>query len=125
MEDIIEQPVFQDLYLKAARKSDIWEALEAAGLATKEYPHEDLYIINVDGNPIGGFEWVKVGDYSIDLIGTIYKQTGETVLEDGTIMPEMSMIDGYHANLRGSFTEEQKSKLPLIEAPSTPVRVWA
>jgi hypothetical protein len=101
MEDIIveevEPSVFQDLYLKADSEDALMAALADSG----------------------------VSDYSIDIIGVIYKQTGETVLEDGTIMPEVSMIDGFHANLRGSFTETQKAKLPLIEAPATPMRVWA
>ena len=101
MEEIIvaevEQAVFQDLYLKADSEDALMTALADSGAS----------------------------GYSIDIIGVIYKQTGETVLEEGTIMPEISMIDGFHANLRGSFTESQKALLPLIEAPATPMRVWA
>lgn len=40
-------------------------------------------------------------------------------------MPEMVAVDGFHANIRGSLTEEQLQILPIIEAPKTPRQVWA
>lgn len=40
---------------------------------------------------------------------------------------EHAPIEGFHANLRmrEELTDEQKALLPLIEKPSTPVRIWA
>lgn len=91
MEDIIveevEPSVFQDLYLKANSEDALMTALTNSGAS----------------------------NYSIDIIGVIYKSVNEE---------ETVALDGFHANLRGSFTEEQKSKLPIIDAPSTPERVW-
>jgi hypothetical protein len=120
----VEQPVFQDLYLKADSEDALMDALIDAGIYLDQ---DEVTETDEDGNIVIVQPAAEglVSGVSLDIIGVIYKQTGETVLEDGTIMPEMSMIDGYHANLRGSFTEEQKSKLPLIEAPSTPTRIWA
>lgn len=101
MEDIIveevEPSVFQDLYLKADYEDALMTALADAG----------------------------VSGYSIDIIGVIYKPTGETTTGEDMEVPVMEALDGFHANLRGSFTETQKAKLPLIEAPATPMRVWA
>jgi hypothetical protein len=124
MEDIIEQPVFQDLYLKADSEDALMTALIDAGIYLDQ---DEVTETDEDGNVVIVQPEAKglVSGVSLDIIGVIYKQTGETVLEDGTIMPEVSMIDGFHANLRGSFTESQKAKLPLIEAPATPMRVWA
>lgn len=61
-----------------------------------------------------------------DVIGLIYKPTGNVLLtDDGLQYPEMAPIDGYHANLKAELTEEQEELLPLIPAPTTPYRVWA
>ena len=128
MEEIIveevEPSVFQDLYLKADSEDALMDALIDAGIYLDQ---DEVTETDEDGNVVIVQPEVKglVSGVSIDVIGVIYKQTGETVLEDGMIVPEMSMIDGFHANLRGSFTETQKAKLPLIEAPATPMRVWA
>lgn len=129
MEDIIveevEQPVFQDLYLKAADEDSLMAALINAGIYLDQ---DEIIETDEEGNVVivqAAAEGLVSG-YSLDIIGTIYKETGETLeLEDGMIVPAMSMIDGYHANLRGAVTESQKAALPLIEPPNSPSRVWA
>jgi hypothetical protein len=104
MEKIIQELVYQDLCLKAANEAAMKTALSNAGL------------IDAEDNPVNCF---------IDVIGKIWKPTGATKTdEDGMIVPVMSMIDGWHVNLRGNFTEAQKALLPIIEV-STPMRVWA
>jgi hypothetical protein len=116
-------------YIKASDEATLWNALEAAGLATKQYDPEDPANIAPEGAedfvPTGKFDWVKTEGYDLDIVGIIYKPTGE-VDEEGN--PEMEPIEGYHANIRkwvGDFTEEQLASLPLIEAPSSPSRIWA
>lgn len=128
MEEIIveevEPSVFQDLYLKADDEASLMAALITAGVYLDQ---DEITETDEEGNVVIVQPAAEglVSGYSLDIIGVIYKQTGETVLEDGTIVPEVSMIDGFHANLRGSFTESQKALLPLIEAPATLMRVWA
>lgn len=115
-----------DYYIKSTDESALWESLEAAGLAYKEYDREDpLNVSNgeMDWVPTGKFTWIPKAQ--LDVIGTIYKPTGETEEIDGRQIPVMQAIDGFHANLRSQLTEEQKAALPLIDAPATPVRVWA
>ena len=107
-------------YLKAVDEADLYTALEAAGLYKKVYSEFDE-----EGNGVGEFTWVKTDGYDLDVIGEIYKPTGE-VDEEGT--PVMEQLDGYHANIRtwdGDFTEEQLAALPTITAPANPVRIWA
>jgi hypothetical protein len=103
-------------YLQAESEEALFAALESAGLYQKVYSEFDE-----DGNPVGEFEWQRVGQYDLDIIGAIYKPTGETD-EEGN--PVMEPIDGFHANIRG-ITEEQAEQLPTIAAPTTPMRVWA
>ena len=115
-----------DYYIKTTDETALWESLEAAGLARKEYDPEDpLNVPNgdMDWVPTGNFKWVPL--CQLDVIGTIYVLTGETETIDGKELPVSQAIDGFHANLRGELTEEQKAALPLIDAPATPVRVWA
>jgi hypothetical protein len=58
--------------------------------------------------------------YALDIIGPITRRIGGTDEE-----PIMQTLDGFHANLRGELSDEQIAKLPLIDAPANPVRVWA
>lgn len=100
-----------DYYLKANSEEHMWETLTAANL-TSEYE---------------GKKYAK--DISLDVIGTIYRATGNTIETTGPNgetyqSPEMEEIEGYHANIRGELTEEQQQALPLISKPTTPNRVW-
>ena len=60
---------------------------------------------------------------AIDVIGTIYKPTGEMIDTDEGEVPEMEAIDGWHVNVR------HKDEAPELEAfrvyPESPVRGWA
>ena len=100
----------QDYYIKAANEHDLYQALVDADLV--EFNEEALKYMPKN--------------IALDVIGVIFKQTGNTIsTEEGYLMPEVVELDGYHANLRGSLTEEQMRILPLIDAPSTPHQVWA
>jgi hypothetical protein len=106
-------------YIKASDEQALWSALEGAGLYKKVYSEFDE-----EGNPVGDFEWSKVGEYDLDIIGVIYKPTGETGEDENGEYEIVEPIDGYHANIRG-ITEEQAAQLPQITAPDTPYRIWA
>lgn len=107
-------------YLQATSEEALMQALEAAGLYKKVYAEYDE-----DGNPVGDFEWQRVGQYDLDVIGVMYTPTGTMLTdEEGMQYPEMAALEGFHANIRG-ITAEQAAMLPTIEAPSTPVRIWA
>lgn len=80
--------------------------LIAAGVATR----------NASGDIIGQWDGGRV---DIDFIGKIY----------GIVDKESVVIDErYHANLRvsgGDLAQDQLDELPIIPAPSTPMRVFA
>lgn len=128
-----------DYYLKANDETSLWSALETAGLAEKNYDISDPLnvppeVVSVENpwSPTGKFAW-RIKDslaktHSISVIGVIYKDTGNKIEMNGIQYPERVATEGYHANLRlvgKTLTEEQINLLPLIEAPSTPVMVWA
>ena len=76
---------------------------------------------NVRGDVV---ETVKVPKYAaIDVIGTIYKPTGEMITTDEGEVPEMAPVVGWHANVRHT------AEAPELEAyrvfPQTPARGWA
>ncbi|MEN9761282.1 MAG: hypothetical protein RI906_1108 [Pseudomonadota bacterium] len=76
---------------------------------------------NVDGDVV---ETVKVPRYAaIDVIGVIYKPTGEMITTDEGEVPEMAPVDGWHCNVR------HNAEAPELEAyqvfPQAPVRGWA
>jgi len=94
-------------YLKTTDEQSLWLALEAANLAVK------------DGDPE---EWRFTGT-ALDIIGTIYKETGAMLTdEEGMQYPEMVAVEGFHANL---IAEDGLEGLPEVSAPATPYRVWA
>jgi len=120
-------------YLKATSEAALWEALEAASLAHKEYDHTDALNSRPDDldmdaewdGPSGAYEWIA-DTPMLDIIGTMYSATGNMLTtDDGMEYPEMEAVDGYHANLREELTDEQVALLPTIDAPTVPYRKWA
>lgn len=69
-------------------------------------------------------ETVKVPKYAaVDVIGTIYKPTGEMITTDEGEVPEMAPLDGWHANVR--HTAEAPELAAYQVFPQAPVRGWA
>lgn len=103
----------QDFYLKTTDLNTMWNILLDLNLALVQQ--------DMEGNPM----YVPNG-IALDIIGTIYKPTGNMItLEGGFQVEEQLPIDGFHANIRGALTEEQVARLPLVNPPATPYRVWA
>ena len=120
-------------YLKATSEAALWEALEAADLAHKQYDPTDALNSRPDDlepdaewdGPSGAYEWIA-DTPMLDIIGTMYRETGTMLTtDDGMEYPEMEAVDGYHANLREELTDEQVALLPTIDAPTVPYRKWA
>lgn len=117
-------------YLKAADAQSLWEALEAEGLAHKQYDTEDPLNVAPEAadeawEPTGAYDWIA-DTPMLDIIGTVYQPTGNMLTDaEGFEYPEMAPVSGYHANLREDLTDEQQAALPTIKAPATPMRIWA
>lgn len=59
---------------------------------------------------------------AVDVIGAIYKPTGEMLLGEDGEYPEMEPVTGFHVNVRHSGDAPELSKYIINVA--TPERVW-
>ncbi|MBS4714972.1 hypothetical protein J4G66_03150 [Aeromonas dhakensis] len=97
-----------DLYLKAGSKSAMTQALKTAGFSQ---------------DPESGELYHQ--DAALDVIGTIYQPTGETMVVEGEEVQVMAPVPGYHVNVR-TKSEAMAAALDTQRThPETPVRVWA
>lgn len=60
---------------------------------------------------------------NIDVIGVIYKPTGNTLTTDEGDAPEMALVSGWHVNVR--HDEEALDLVTFQIYPQHPVRRWA
>lgn len=97
-----------DLYLKADSEPELTSALMAAGFIADEESGA-LY------HP----------DAALDVIGTIYQPTGETMTIEGEEIPVTEPVPGYHVNVRTTSETLAASLESFRTYPETPVRVWA
>ncbi len=78
---------------------------------------------NEEQEPI---EFVSKPNYScIDVIGLIYKPTGEMLQGEDGAYAEMQAIPGWHANVRLMPGEDASDLVDFEVQPETPCRVWA
>lgn len=76
---------------------------------------------NVQGDVV---ETVKVAKYAaIDIIGTIYKPTGNVLTTDEGEIDEMAPLPGWHVNVR--HTQDAPELTRYQAFPKNPVRGWA
>lgn len=61
-------------------------------------------------------------DMALDVIGVIYRPTGEMLMGEDGEYPAMAPLDGWHVNLRGELPD---ALAPYVVTPAQPVRVWA
>ena len=103
-----------DLTLKATAEPALYQALMAAGIV----------VLNTSGGSESA-GYCVVDGFALDVIGKMQRNTGTQEVEGGQTVPVLVDVAGFHANLRGNFTDEQIALLPTIAAPRTPKRVWA
>jgi hypothetical protein len=60
---------------------------------------------------------------AVDVIGTIYKPTGNFTGEDEFRVPEMLALTGYYVNVRNDLDAPELVKYLIIA--DTPERIWA
>ena len=128
-EDVIVEALKRDFYLKLTAESDMPTVLSAF--------YQQDYVTNVDDE--GVETQVADGDpylvqftheYAIDVVGTIYEPTGNTLTDDeGIAYPEMAPIpNAWHVNIRlvGDAMRETVEALDAAYGvtPNSPSRVW-
>lgn len=97
-----------DLYLKADSMSAMTTALKVAGFSQDP---ESLELYHPDA--------------SLDVIGTIHQDSGETTQVDGEQVPVMTEVSGFHVNVRTTSPELAAALDAFRSYPETPVRKWA
>lgn len=97
-----------DLYLRATDESTMASALLAAG-----FSHDAETGVFYEASS------------AIDVIGDIYRPTGEVTLIDGESVPVFEKIPGYHINVRTTSDAVAAQLAHLKTDPATPLRVWA
>lgn len=71
-------------------------------------------------------ETVKIPKYTaIDVIGIIYKPSGNLIQSEEGEFPEMIPLEGWHVNVRVTPEEDVSVLVPYRIEPSTPSRIWA
>jgi hypothetical protein len=94
-----------DYYLKAINEEALFAALISVGAVKEVFTKtESGEIVETHRIPAEG--------YTLDVIGTIYQETGNTIQQnfDGFTFnsPELVALDGFHANLRGPADLSEK-----------------
>ena len=85
-----------------------------------------LAVVDTEGNVItpAGEDIVTPNFANIDVIGTIYRPTGEVETVDGMEVPVMAALEGYHVNVRAVDGEDTSALTSFAVVPSVPMRVW-
>jgi len=127
IEEVIDAPKV-DFYLKLTAESDMPTVL--ADFYRQDYitevDEEGVETQTPDGDP---YLVAHTHDYAIDVVGTIYEPTGETLTDDeGVAYPAMAPVDGWHVNIRlvGDAMRETVEALDASHGvtPNSPSRVW-
>ena len=128
MEEVIEEVVKTDFYLRLASEADMPTVL------SEFYRQDYVTVVDDEGNetqtPEGDAYLVTHShDYAISVVGTLHEPTGTMLTdEEGNEYPEMQAMAGWHINIRlvGDAVRETVEALDETHGvtPETPMRVW-
>lgn len=128
MEEVIEEIVKTDFYLRLASEADMPTVL------SEFYRQDYVTVVDDEGNetqtPEGDAYLVTHShDYAISVVGTLHEPTGTMLTdEEGNEYPEMQEMAGWHINIRlvGDGVRETVEALDETHGvnPETPMRVW-
>jgi hypothetical protein len=77
-----------------------------------------------DDEPPVATEWMDKPNFdNIDIIGTIYRPTGEVEMAEDMEVPVMAAVDGYHVNVR-NYSEAPELDAYVV-VPTNQYRTWA
>lgn len=88
--------------------------------------YEDFYLKFDNESDFENLSIVSSSEFTIDIIGNIYKPTGEMISgEFDELIPVMEQAEGYHVNVRSSIGLPEHLQQYMIPNPVDPKRVWA
>ena len=127
-EEIIEEVVKTDFYLRLASEGDMPTVL------SEFYRQDYVTVVDEEGNetqtPDGeSYLVTHTHDYAISVVGTLHEPTGTMLTDDeGNEYPEMQAMTGWHINIRlvGDAVRETVEALDTSHGvtPEQPMRVW-
>ena len=91
---------------------------EANEVLFEKYPLK----MDEDLNVTETYDVSRYPEHVIDIIGTIYKDTGVVATYNGVDSPIMAAVPGWHVNVRGPETRAFEAYVVEV---ATPIRVWA
>lgn len=112
------KPLFNDYYCKFASEEAANSALVSAGVLAQVDA-----LLDESGNVLTPAGFAPANGASVDVIGQIFKPTGETQQTEFGTVPVMAAVTGWHVNVRSSTEIEALKQYDV--APATPARVWA
>ena len=128
--DVVEAPK-TDFFIKLASEADMPTAFAAfyrQDSTTVVDPETGEEHVQLEGEP---YLVQNTHDYAMDIVGIIYKATGNTLTDDdGNEYPEMAPLDGWHVNIR-LIGDNRRADVEALSdyfvdpEPVTPARVWA
>ena len=122
--------VTNDFYIKLASEADMPVALAAfyrQDSTTVVDPDTGEEHVQLEGEP---YLVATTHDYAIDIVGVIYKPTGNMLTDDeGNEYPEIAPLDGYHLNIR-LLNDTMREAAEAVNADygvvvNSPSRTWA
>ena len=113
---LIETPPTPGPFFRFADENAWLTAARAAGFTA------NVPVYDEEGNETGTEEKViqYTHNYALDVVGSI--TVGGEWDEDGNVITEPTVLDGWHINYRGEVPDEW---LQYAVSPEQPVRVWA
>ena len=128
---IDEQAPKTDFYIRLNSEADTPTALAAfyqQDYTTVVDPETGEETQRPDGDP---YLVKSTPDYVVDIVGLIYKETGNTITDPDTGFEhtEQAPIDGWHINIRLSNDNRRQDVDALSDyfvspEPATPARTW-
>ena len=112
-----------DYRLQLPDESAWWAAADACGWVKYEY--EPVEMGQEPPAPVVKHKWLDTQGRDFDVIGTIYKPTGNVIQQGDMQTQEMAAIAGHHVNVRLHYSELPESLRQYVVIPNNPVRGWA
>ena len=102
-----------------------WAAADACGWVRYEYEPQTVEVGQEPAEPVVKRKWLDTNGKDFDVIGTIYKPTGNVIQQGDMQTQEMAAIAGHHVNVRLHYSELPESLRQYVVIPNNPVRGWA
>ena len=114
-----------DYRLQLPDEATWWAAADSCGWVKYEYEPQTVELGQEPAPPVVKRKWLDTNGRDFDVIGTIYKPTGNMIQQGDLQTPEIAAVEGYHVNVRLHHDIIPEQVVAYIRTPTTPARTWA